>query len=131
LVGRTNQSNFSIAPLILEGVKLAKLELNDLLKEHMPEAKISDIQLNKAGTFTLFFVDVTSFNKVLNDLAPTLQTKGHPNAKTFVPRSIQRIKDTERIAFVKRVDLEIPDARIKKALKGRWFAGNECRSFTK
>jgi hypothetical protein len=82
----------------------------------MPEAKLSDIQLNKAGTFTLFFVDVASFNKVLNDLATTLQSKGHPHAKTFVPRSIQRIKDTERIAFVKRVDLDIPDARIKQAL---------------
>ena len=117
LVGKTNQSNFSIAPLILEGVKLAKLELNDLLKAHLPEAKLSDIQLNRAGTFTLFSVDVPSFNKVLNDLATILKNKGHPNAKTFVPRSIQRIKDTERVAFVKRVDLEIPDARIKQALK--------------
>ncbi|CAF1960454.1 unnamed protein product, partial [Rotaria magnacalcarata] len=34
----------------------------------------------------------------------------------FVPRSIQRIKDTEMVAFVKRVDLEIPDNRITEAL---------------
>lgn len=116
LVGRPNQSNMSIAPLILEGVKLAKMELNDMLKVLLPEARLSDIQLNKAGSFTLSCVDVNSFNKVLKELAQTLQTKGHPNAKIFVPRSIQRIKDTERIAFVKRVDLEIPDARIKQAL---------------
>ena len=117
LVGKSNQSNFAIAPLILEGVKLGKLELNDLLKQHMPEAKISDIQLNRTGTFTLYFKDVISFNKVLNELPTLLNAKGHANVKAYVPRSIQRIKDTERTAFVKRVELEIPEARIIQALK--------------
>ncbi|CAF4554150.1 unnamed protein product, partial [Rotaria magnacalcarata] len=37
-------------------------------------------------------------------------------AEIFVHRSIQRIKDTEMVAFVKRVDLEIPDNRITEAL---------------
>lgn len=117
LVGKTNQSNFSIAPLILEGTKISKLELNDLLKHQLPEAKVSDIQLSRTGTFTLYFIDVISFNKVLNELPQLLITKGHTNAKAYVPRSIQRIKDTERVAFVKRVDLEIPEARITQALK--------------
>lgn len=117
LVSKPNQSNFATAPLILEGVKLGKLELNDLLKQHMSEAKISDIQLSRTGVFTLHTLDVTSFNKVLNELPALLNTKGHPNAKTFVPRSIQRIKDTERIAFVKRVDLDIPESRMTQALK--------------
>lgn len=117
LAGKTHQSNFSIAPLILEGIKISKLELNDLLKHQLPEAKVSDIQLSRTGIFTLYFIDVASFNKVLNELPPILNSKGHTNAKAYVPRSIQRIKDTERIAFVKRVDLEIPEARITQALK--------------
>lgn len=117
LAQKTNQSNFSIAPLILEGVKIGKLELNDLLKQHLAEAKISDIQLSRAGIFTLYFVEVTSFNKVLNELPALLNTNGHTNAKVYVPRSIQRIKDTERVAFVKRVEVEIPEARIAQALK--------------
>lgn len=117
LAGKAHQSNFSISPLILEGVKISKLELNDLLKQQMPEAKVSDIQLSRTGTFTLYFVDVKSFNKVLNEVTQLLNTKGHTNAKAYVPRSIQRIKDTERIAFVKRVDLELPEARIQQALQ--------------
>ena len=117
LAKKPNQSNFSIAPLILEGVKAGKLELNDLLKHQLPEAKISDIQLNRSGTFTLYFVEVNSFNKVLNELPTILTAKGHTNAKLFVPRSIQRIKDTERVAFVKRVDEDIPEARMTQALK--------------
>ena len=117
LANKPNQSNFSIAPLILEGVKAGKLELNDLLKHQLPEAKISDIQLNRSGTFTLYFVEVNSFNKVLNELPTILTAKGHTNAKLFVPRSIQRIKATERVAFVKRVDEDIPEARMTQALK--------------
>ena len=53
----------------------------------------------------------------MNELPTILTAKGHTNAKLFVPRSIQRIKDTERVAFVKRVDEEIPEARITQALK--------------
>ncbi|CAF4550564.1 unnamed protein product, partial [Rotaria magnacalcarata] len=41
---------------------------------------------------------------------------GQQAEKIFVPRSIQRIKDTEIVAFVKRADLEIPDNRITEAL---------------
>lgn len=125
LVDHKSQSNFSIAPLILEGIKVGKLELNDLLKQHMPEVKINDIQLSRTGTFTLFCIDVNSFNKALNELPTVLITKGHSNAKVFVPRSIQRIKDTERVAFVKRVDLDIPEERISKSLKD---VGLECIS---
>jgi hypothetical protein len=50
-------------------------------------------------------------------LASTLNNNGQPGAKVYVPRSIQRIKDTEKLAFVKRVDLEIPESRITEALK--------------
>jgi len=34
-----------------------------------------------------------------------------------VPRSIQRVKETGNIAFVKTVDIEIPEGRITEALK--------------
>ncbi|CAF3808978.1 unnamed protein product [Rotaria sp. Silwood1] len=78
---------------------------------------MSDIQLNRAGTFTLYASDVTSFNRLLNDFTSILSSNGQAATKLYVPRSIQRVKDTEKVAFVKRVDLEVPDDRIIDALK--------------
>lgn len=114
---KTNQQQFNIAPLVLEGIQLNKLQLNDILKQHFSDIKISDIQLARSGNFTLFATDVKSFNRLLNELTSTLSNNGYPGAKIFVPRSIQRIKDTEKVAFVKRVDLEIPVDRMAAALK--------------
>ncbi|CAF2081023.1 unnamed protein product [Rotaria magnacalcarata] len=121
LVGNSSQSKssqpkFTIAPLIIEGVKISKLQLNDLLKQHLNDVKIHDIQLSRAGLFTLYASDVSSFNRLLNEFTIILAANGQQAAKIFVPRSIQRIKDTEMVAFVKRVDLEIPDNRITDAL---------------
>ncbi|CAF2690591.1 unnamed protein product [Rotaria sp. Silwood2] len=117
LAENLSQSKFTIAPLILEGVKLNKLQLNDMIKQHISDVRMSDIQLNRAGIFTLYASDVKSFNLLLNDFTSILSTNGQPAAKVYVPRSIQRVKDTEKVAFVKRVDLELPDDRIIDALK--------------
>jgi hypothetical protein len=117
LAGKPSQSKFNIAPLILEGVKVNKLQLNDSLKQHLNDVKVNDIQLSRAGAFTLYASDVSSFNRLLNDFTSILTANGHPGAKIFVPRSIQRIKDTEKVAFVKRVDLELPEDRMLDALK--------------
>lgn len=117
LARNTIQPKFTIAPLILENTKLNKMQLNDMIKQHLSDIKLNDIQLNRAGTFTLYAYDVKSFNRLLNDLPKLLTTNNAPTPKLFVPRSIQRIKDTEKVAFVKRVDLEIPEDRIMKALK--------------
>jgi hypothetical protein len=117
LAAKPSQSKFTIAPLILEGVKVNKLQLNDLLKQHLNDVKVIDIQLSRSGSFTLYANDVSSFNRLLNDFTSILTANGHPGAKLFVPRSIQRIKDTEKVAFVKRVDLELPEDRILDALK--------------
>jgi hypothetical protein len=117
LAGKPSQPKFNIAPLILEGVKVNKLQLNDLLKQHLKDVKVNDIQLSRSGSFTLYANDVSSFNSLLNDFTSILTANGHPGAKLFVPRSIQRIKDTEKVAFVKRVDLELPEDRIIDALK--------------
>ncbi|CAF2075962.1 unnamed protein product [Rotaria magnacalcarata] len=116
LVGNSSQPKFTIAPLIIEGVKISKLQLNDLLKQHLNDVRIHDIQLSRAGSFTLYASDVSSFNRLLNEFTIILAANGQQAAKIFVPRSIQRIKDTEMVAFVKRVDLEIPDNRITEAL---------------
>lgn len=112
-----NQSKFSIAPLILEGVKMNKIQLNDLLKQAVSDIKLSDIQISRAGIFTLYAADVKSFNRLLNDFPTILSSQGHMSAKLYVPRSIQRIKDTEKVAFVKRVDVELTEERITEALK--------------
>ena len=117
LAAKKNQSKFQIAPLVLEGVQLNKMQLNDIIKQHLKEIRISDIQLSRAGIFTLYATDVSSFNRLLNEFTLILATIGQGAAKIFVPRSIQRIKDTENVAFVKRVDLEIPESRITEALK--------------
>ncbi|CAF1537450.1 unnamed protein product [Adineta ricciae] len=116
-VKSTIQPKFTIAPLILESTNLNKLQLNDIIKQHMSDIKLNDIQLSRTGTFTLYAYDVKSFNRLLNDFQAILNTNNQPAAKLFVPRSIQRIKDTEKVAFVKRVDLEIPEDRIMTALK--------------
>jgi len=122
LANSVGQSKFAVAPLILEGTTLNKLQLNDLVKLQMSDIKLSDIQLSRTGVFTLYAVDVKSFNRLLNDLPAILTTSNQPTAKIFVPRSIQRIKDTEKVAFVKRVDLEIPNDRISEALKENGLA---------
>ncbi|CAF3353123.1 unnamed protein product [Rotaria sp. Silwood2] len=115
--GFNKQSNFSIVPLILEGVKLNKLQLNDVIKQQLKDLRISDIQLSRSGIFTIYAANVKSFNRLLNELTPILATNGQATAKIYVPRSIQRIKDTEKVAFVKNVDIEIPESRITEALK--------------
>lgn len=114
---RPAQSIFSIAPLILEGVSINKMLLNDLIKQNFGDVKINNIQCSRTGTFTIQAGDVKSFNLILNELPVFLSTNGFAAAKLFVPRSIQRIKDTEKVAFVKRVDIEIPDNRILAAIK--------------
>ena len=117
MVNKTGQPNFSIAPLILEGVKLNKLQLNEILKQHLNDVRITDIQLGRTGIFTLYTADVKSFNRLLNEFTSILTNNGQQSPKIYVPRSIQRVNDTEKVAFVKRVDLEIPDDRITEALK--------------
>jgi len=116
-VNKIDQRNYNMAPLILEGVKLNKLQLNDVIKQQLNDVRITDIQLARSGNFTLYSRDVKSFNRLLNDLTSTLSNQGEKTAKICVPRSIQRIKDTEMVAFVKRVDLEIPEDRMTEALK--------------
>ena len=111
------QSKFNIAPLILEGVKLSKLQLNDIIKQYLKELRISEIQLSRTGNFTLYASDVSSFNRLLNELTSFLATNGQATAKIYVPRFIQRIKDTEKVAFVKNVDTEISECRITEALE--------------
>ena len=95
--------------------------MNDHLKQNFQQIKISDIQQNRSGTFTIFARDVNSFNCLLNDLTSTLTTNGQAGATIYIPRSIQRIQDTERVAFVKRVDLEITTTRIEDALSESGF----------
>lgn len=114
---KSTQSGFNIAPLILEGVKLNKMELNDVIKQKFGGVTIRDIQGSRTGIFTIQASDVQSFNKLLNELQATMISNGHGSAKVFVPRSIQRIKDTEKVAFVKRVDTEIPEDRIVEAIR--------------
>ncbi|CAF1556770.1 unnamed protein product, partial [Rotaria sordida] len=82
---------------------------------------VCDIQLCRSGIFTLYATDVNSFNRLLNDFTQILAANGQITAKIFVPRSIHRIKNMEKVAFVKRVDLEISETRITDALMDTGF----------
>lgn len=131
LANGNSQSKLVIAPLVVEGINLNKLQLNDIMKQQVGDIKLTDIQLSRAGIFTLFAADVKSFNRLLNDLPALLTANGQPaSAKVYVPRSIQRIKDTDKVAFVKRVDPEIPDDRIMDALKSIGLAPTNVTRLT-
>ncbi|CAF3730539.1 unnamed protein product [Rotaria socialis] len=100
LANNTSQTKSPIAPLILEGGKLAKMKVSDLIKKHLKDIRVNNIQLSRTGMFTLYASDVSSFNRLLNEFTVILATN-----------------DTDKVAFVKRVDLEIPEDRITVALK--------------
>jgi hypothetical protein len=115
-----NQDNkkprFEIAPLILESENLTKVKLNKLIKNYLPEVKISNIQENRQKSFTLFPSDVKSFNCLLNDLTVIIQTNTNQQAIIYIPKTIQRILENNKEAFIKRIDLEITEDEIKEAL---------------
>jgi len=119
---RPTQPKFGIAPLILEGAKLNKLELNDLLKIHLAEVKLNNIQLARNGNFTIYANDVKSFNQLINELSTILNNNGSPSTKVYVPRTIQKVQDTEKVAFAKGVDAVIPVDRITDALSNKGLA---------
>jgi hypothetical protein len=70
-----------MAPLVLEGAKMNKLQLNDFIKTHLNEVKLHNIQLNRTGTFTLYAADIKSFNKLLNDLTNALDMNNNKGTK--------------------------------------------------
>jgi len=73
LAPKPAQSGFTIAPLILEGVKFNKMELNDIIKQKFGNVKINDIQSSRTGAFTIQSSDVQSFNQLLNELSTVMQ----------------------------------------------------------
>ncbi len=71
-----NQSKFFISPVILEGVSLNKLQLNNVLKKHVSDIKVYDIQIARSGIFTIYATDVNSFNRLLNDFTTVRAANG-------------------------------------------------------
>ncbi|CAF1296399.1 unnamed protein product [Rotaria sp. Silwood1] len=112
---------FGIAPLILEAKSLTKVKINQLIKNHLPDVKVSNIQVNRPNTFTLYANDVKSFNRLLNDLTSIIQDNDKQCSSIYIPRSIQRILENNKEAFVKKVDLEISDEDIKQTLNEQGF----------
>jgi hypothetical protein len=119
---QASKTEFKIAPLILEGVTTNKIELNKFLQTHFAELKMTDIQANRAGSFTLYATDVKSFNRLLTELPIILADNGHQQATVYIPRTIQRILDTDKDAFVKYVDLDIKVEEIQTSLKENGFS---------
>ena len=115
---------FSIVPLVLEGLSTTKVELNKLIVTQLTEAKLSDIQLNRNnGTFTLHAADIKSFNVLLNGTAKL--SSENEKATIRIPRTIQRILDTEKDAFVKNVDLDIEENDIATELSKDGFSAKK------
>ena len=85
----TPKRQYEVPPLILEGVNLSRVALNNFLVKKIPDLKCSNIVYNeKNRNFTIYPSTVASFNALLirlplGELSDT--------AKIFIPRSIQRI----------------------------------------
>ncbi|CAF2127159.1 unnamed protein product [Rotaria magnacalcarata] len=93
LVRQSTQSKFTIVLLIIEGVKISKLklQLNDLLKQHLNDGNIHDIQLSRSE-FTLYASDVSSFNRLLNEFTLILAAKKtHQNGKKSLEETTKRL----------------------------------------
>ncbi|CAF1292757.1 unnamed protein product [Didymodactylos carnosus] len=82
---------------------------------------VSDIQANRSGIFTLPASDVKSFNRLLNDLSKHINSNRQQQMVVYIPRSIQGILETDKTAFVKRIELEIIETEIKETLTSKKF----------
>ncbi|CAF1132445.1 unnamed protein product [Didymodactylos carnosus] len=112
---QSQQPMSKLAPLILQGAQLDRYDLNKIIKTHLPTVRLTDIQCNKNGTITMFAADVKSFNDILLEL-PKQKFGNATNVKVFIPRTIQRVMDTEKQAFLKNVDVRITTDEIEQAL---------------
>ncbi|CAF1600955.1 unnamed protein product [Didymodactylos carnosus] len=112
---QSQQSMSKLAPLILQGAQLGRYDLNKIIKTHLPAVRLTDIQCNKNGTITMFAADVKSFNDILLEL-PKQKFGNATNVKVFIPRTIQRVMDTEKQAFLKNVNVRITTDEIELAL---------------
>ena len=101
LINKMKQSKLAIDLLSSEGPKLNKIQVSDLIKQYLKDIRISDTHLSRIGAFTVHASDVDSFNWLLNEFTAILATNDRASAKSYVPRSVQRIKDTDKVAFVK------------------------------
>ena len=87
-----------------------------------------EYQGSRSDARYLYAADVKSCNGLLNDFLTILSAQGHTSAKIYVPRPIQQIKNTEKVAFVKRVDVALPEEPISEAPKR---AGLEVTNITR
>ncbi|CAF1323168.1 unnamed protein product [Rotaria sordida] len=115
------KEQFRIAPLIVEVESLTKIKLSHLIKTHLPDVRVMNIQANRSNSFTLYANDVKSFNQLLVELPNVIQTNEKKCSSVYIPRSIKRIMENNKEAFVKMVDLEIRDEDIKGALDDQGF----------
>ncbi|CAF1155467.1 unnamed protein product [Rotaria sp. Silwood1] len=120
---QTMKQGYELPPLILEGVSLSRVALNNFLVKKIPELKCNNIMYNdKRKNFTIYPSTIASYNALLtrlslNELSDT--------AKIFIPRSIQRIQKTDKEAFVKSVDKEISIQEIQNALTYNGYQVNQ------
>jgi hypothetical protein len=63
---------------------LNKLQLNDIIKQHLNDIRLSDIQLSRSGIFTIYATDVNSLNRLLYVLTTILATNGKATAELYV-----------------------------------------------
>lgn len=115
------KSSFEITPLIVETDSITKVKLNHIIKNYMTDIKISNIQSNRPNSYILYPDDIKSFNTILNDLSSIIQTKENQHAVVYIPRSIQRVIEKNKEAYVKKLDLEIGEEEIKHALDEQGF----------
>ncbi|CAF1164938.1 unnamed protein product [Adineta steineri] len=95
---QTMKQGYELPPLILEGVNLSRVALNNFLVKKIPELKCNNIIYNdKRKIFTIYPSTIASYNALLTRLP---MNELSDSAKIFIPRSIQRIQRTDKEAFV-------------------------------
>jgi hypothetical protein len=115
--------DYELPPLILEGVNLSRVALNNFLVKKVPDLKCNNIVYNdKSRNFTIYPSTIASFNALLTRL-PMAELSD--TARIFVPRSIQRIQKTDTEAFVKGVDKDLSENDIQNALIRNGYQVNQ------
>ena len=90
------KQQFRIAPLIVEVESLTKVKISHLIKTHLPDVRVMNIQANRSNSFTLYANDVKSFNQLLVELLKVIQTNEKKCSSVYISRSIQRIMENNK-----------------------------------
>ncbi|CAF0855026.1 unnamed protein product [Didymodactylos carnosus] len=99
---------------------VTKVQLNNILKTRMKDAKIENIIKNKQNLIIIQPSDIVTFNNLVKTF-PKDAFAEKDSVKVYVPNNIKNILDTEKVVFIKYVDLDFSIQEIQEALTSHGF----------